>query len=224
MKQHIPNFVTSLNLLSGCIGVVFALQGQWAEAGWCMLLSGVADFLDGLVARALKVSSEMGKQLDSLADVVSFGLLPGALYFDLLSQYTQHDLLPYAGFLITVFSAWRLAKFNIDTRQSTDFIGLNTPMNAFYTFSLVWMAPQWPLLQRTEIILLCIAVSCVLLVSEIRLFSMKLKGLAWKDNRYKYIFLALALLLLIGLGISAMPIILGSYLLASWLHFKEVKA
>jgi CDP-diacylglycerol--serine O-phosphatidyltransferase len=224
MKQHLPNLVTSLNLLSGCMGVVFALQGELVAAGWCMVVSGIADFLDGMVARLLRVSSEMGKQLDSLADVISFGLLPGALLYDLLSQYSSHPYLPYAGFILTAFSAWRLAKFNIDTRQTSDFIGLNTPMNAFYTFSLVYMTPQFAFLQRVEVILIYMAISCFLLISELRLFSMKLKGLAWYPNRFKFSFLAIAIVLLIGLGIVAMPLILGCYLAASWLHFKYANA
>src|SRR5690606_19805382 len=144
MKRHVPNFITCLNLFSGCIGVTFAFAGQLQLAAYCVVLSGVFDFFDGLVARALHVKSPIGKELDSLADVVSFGLLPGAVLYHMLGVASPTvEWLPYLGFVVTVFSALRLAKFNIDDRQSTDFIGLNTPMNAFYVVSLPFIADTY---------------------------------------------------------------------------------
>src|SRR5215813_3421668 len=132
MKKYIPNSITSLNLFSGCIGVVMALQGNYLMAFYCVLASGIFDFFDGMSARALHVKSLIGKELDSLADVISFGFLPGAIIFTMLGETTDNPYVPYLGFVLTVFSALRLAKFNIDTRQSTDFIGVNTPMNTFF--------------------------------------------------------------------------------------------
>ncbi|RZM21023.1 MAG: CDP-diacylglycerol--serine O-phosphatidyltransferase, partial [Pedobacter sp.] len=127
MKKQIPNALTCANLLSGCIGIVFAFQGQLDLAAYAVLISGIFDFFDGFSARLLNVKSLIGKELDSLADMVSFGFLPGVVMFKLLDQsdYTS-PYLPFIGFLITIFSALRLAKFNIDERQTEDFIGLNT--------------------------------------------------------------------------------------------------
>src|SRR5690606_36531149 len=125
MKKHIPNFITCLNLFSGCVGVTFAFAGWLDMAAYCVLASGIFDFFDGMAARALRVKSPIGKELDSLADVVSFGLLPGAVLFSMLGTALPGNVyVPYLGFLVTIFSALRLAKFNIDDRQSTDFIGL----------------------------------------------------------------------------------------------------
>ena len=139
MKKHIPNSITLLNLFSGCIGVIMAFHQQFDYALLCMLLSAVFDFCDGMAARALKAYSNIGKELDSLADVVSFGFLPGMLAFQLLHASSLTDTcqaLPYLAFIITLFSALRLAKFNVDERQTTGFIGLATPANALFWGSL----------------------------------------------------------------------------------------
>ncbi|HEX7411488.1 MAG TPA: CDP-alcohol phosphatidyltransferase family protein, partial [Bacteroidales bacterium] len=144
MKQHIPNFVTSLNLFSGCVGVAASFSGHTTAAVILMGAAALFDFADGLMARALHVKSAIGKELDSLADVVSFGLLPGAIMYQLMLISTNlpgkeagwMNPYPYLAFLITVFSALRLAKFNIDTRQSDSFIGLPTPANALFIASL----------------------------------------------------------------------------------------
>ena len=145
LKKHIPNAITCANLFSGCIGIVFAFKGEQEVAAYFVLLSGLFDFFDGMVARLLNVKSEIGKQLDSLADMVSFGFLPGVVMFQLLmlSDYSS-AYLPYLGFLITVFSALRLAKFNIDERQTEDFIGLNTPKNTLFIVSLPFIAHDYP--------------------------------------------------------------------------------
>src|SRR5690606_40156324 len=119
MKKYIPNSITSLNLFSGCIGIVMAMNGEFLYAFYCVLASGIFDFFDGMSARLLNVKSLIGKELDSLADVISFGLLPGTIVFSLLQQSTSSSYLSYFGFLITIFSALRLAKFNIDERQTT---------------------------------------------------------------------------------------------------------
>lgn len=222
IRRHIPNAVTCLNLLSGCVGIIFAINGHWAFAAYAMLLSGVFDFFDGLVARLLDVRSPMGKELDSLADVISFGFFPGVIYFKMFQQADPGAIyLPYLGFVVTAFSALRLAKFNIDARQETDFIGLNTPMNAFYVLSLPFIAVQFPaLVLQLWFLIGSIVVTCLLLVSELRLFSMKFTSLSWKENRFRVIFVILSLILIYLLKFVAVPLVLVFYILFSYIHFK----
>jgi len=224
MKKHIPNTITCLNLFSGCIAVLFALDGAYLYMFYCVIASGVFDFFDGMLARALHVKSTIGKELDSLADMVSFGFLPGAVFFMLLQSATPSPYIPYLGFVVTVFSALRLAKFNVDERQTHDFIGLNTPMNTFLVVSLPFIAADTSFSFTLATLLPLIAVLSYLLVSEIRLFSMKLSSLAWQDNKFKYIFLLLAASLLIVLKFSAFPFILIAYISFSSLHFAQKKA
>ncbi len=223
MKRHIPNFITCLNLLSGCIGVTLALAGKLQEAAYCVILSGVFDFFDGLVARALHVKSPIGKELDSLADVVSFGLLPGAVLYALLgTTFPEKQYMAYAGFVVTLFSALRLAKFNIDDRQSTDFRGLNTPMNAFYVISLPFIAETYGHMVYHPVFLLgSIVVTSALLVSDIRLFSLKLEPWSWRTYRWKLIFVAFSTVLVGLLNFAAVPVILVLYFLFSYIHFKQ---
>ncbi|MHC8950609.1 CDP-alcohol phosphatidyltransferase family protein [Sphingobacterium hungaricum] len=222
MKKHIPNTITCLNLFSGCIGVLMVLAGDYWVAFYCVLASGIFDFFDGLVARALHVKSDIGKELDSLADVISFGFLPGAVMFMLLKDATSHAYLPYLGFIITVFSALRLAKFNIDDRQTSDFIGVNTPMNTFFIISLPFLVSSYPTVLTNQYVLLAIVgISSALLVSEIKLFSMKLSSLSWAENKFKYLFLIFSVLFLVSLKFLAFPIILVSYILFSFIHFRQ---
>ncbi|TYR34180.1 CDP-diacylglycerol--serine O-phosphatidyltransferase [Sphingobacterium phlebotomi] len=220
MKKHIPNTLTCLNLFSGCIGVLFVLKGEFLLAFYCVLVSGIFDFFDGMVARLLDVKSNIGKELDSLADVISFGFLPGAVLYKLLEASTDHVYLPYLGFVVTAFSALRLAKFNIDERQTSEFIGLNTPMNAFFIMSLPFIGavhPTW--IYQPWILLVIVAIVSFLLVSEIRLFSMKLSSLAWRENKFKYIFLFISIVFLFTLHFLALPLILLAYFILSQLHF-----
>ncbi|MFD2597469.1 CDP-diacylglycerol--serine O-phosphatidyltransferase [Sphingobacterium corticis] len=225
MKRHIPNTITLLNLLSGCVGIHFAFQGEFQMVLYCLIACGIFDFLDGTAARLLHVRSNIGKELDSLADVISFGFLPGTILFMLLKDVSSSEYLPYAGYLVTAFSALRLAKFNVDTRQDTDFIGVNTPMNTFVIISLPYIAERFPNLFTEGYLLLVITViSSFLLISEIKLFSMKVSNLSWQSNQYKYLFLLTAVILLVIWQISAMPIILLSYVLFSALHFAKQKS
>jgi len=200
------------------------LRGEFEYAAICVLASGIFDFLDGMIARLLQVKSAIGKELDSLADMVSFGFLPGAILFMLLGQvFATSSNIPYLGFVVTVFSGLRLAKFNIDDRQSTDFIGLNTPMNTFYVLSLPFIAQTYPnFILNPYFLLISIGLSSYLLISEIPLFSMKFSSLSWAANRFKYIFLGLALLLVITLQFTALPIILLLYFGLSALHFRRL--
>lgn len=223
MKKHIPNALTCANLLSGCIGIVFAFKGDLNIAAYAVLVSGIFDFFDGFSARLLNVKSEMGKELDSLADVISFGFLPGVVMFQLIAHSNQSTAyLPYVAFLITIFSALRLAKFNIDTRQSEDFIGLNTPMNSLFIVSLPFIQQQYPGVLDSTLLLIGITILMSwLLVSEIKIYSLKFGTLNWKDNKVKYIFLMISAVLIAFLKFAAIPIVLILYISSSFLHFKD---
>lgn len=187
------------------------------------LASGVFDFFDGLAARLLQVNSAIGKELDSLADVVSFGFLPGAIMFSMLASTTDAGAyVPYLGFLITVFSALRLAKFNVDERQSENFIGLNTPMNTFLIVSLPFIGKDFPETIYNPIVLSgIIVVTSYLLVSEVKLFSLKFSDLSWEANKFKFIFLIISGILICFVNFAAVPVILILYILFSYLHFKR---
>lgn len=223
MKTHIPNFITCLNLFSGCVGVTFAFAGQLDMAAYCVFASGIFDFFDGLAARALRVKSSIGKELDSLADVVSFGFLPGVVLYRMLEvAWPANGWLPYLGFLVTIFSALRLARFNIDERQSTDFVGLNTPMNAFYVVSLPFIAATYGnMVYHPAFLVGSIVATSLLLVSNIRLFSMKLRSMSWHENGWKFTFLLVSMVLVIVLRFAAVPLILVLYFLFSYIHFKR---
>ncbi|OAQ42160.1 CDP-diacylglycerol--serine O-phosphatidyltransferase [Pedobacter psychrophilus] len=219
IKKHIPNALTCGNLFSGCIGIVYAFNGDLKTVAYFVLISGIFDFFDGFAARLLHVKSDIGKELDSLADVISFGFLPGVIMYQLLLM-SGAGTLAYAGFLITIFSSLRLAKFNIDTRQTEDFIGLNTPMNTFFIISFPWLIIDIPIIGNTYFLIAIILITSYLLISEIKLFSMKMSGLSWALNKYKFIFIILALILLAFLKFAAIPIILILYILFSQIHFK----
>lgn len=222
MKKHIPNAITCANLFSGCIGIVFAFKGDLQTAAYFVVLSGIFDFFDGMVARLLNVKSKIGKDLDSLADMVSFGFLPGVIMFQLLkvSDYSS-AYLPYLGFLITVFSALRLAKFNNDARQTENFIGLNTPMNTLFICSLPFIAVDYPgVIGSTILLIAIIAITSYLLVSEIKIFSLKFSNYSWTKNSYKFIFLILSAVLIAMLKFAAIPFVLVIYISLSILHFK----
>jgi len=214
IKKHIPNFITTLNLFSGCVAVYLAFKGNYQGAFVAILLSAVFDFFDGFAARLLKAYSPMGKELDSLADVVSFGVAPGAMVFSLLSTAGMNEWLPFIGFLIPVFSGLRLAKFNIDDRQTSSFIGLPVPANAIFwaglifSFSLFMLGNLW-------LLLLLIAIFCFLLVSEIPMFSLKFKNIKWKDNQIQYIFLIGSAILLAFFLHDSFALIIGWYILLS---------
>ena len=226
MKKHIPNALTCANLLSGCIGIVYAFKGDLTVAAYAVLISGIFDFFDGFVARILGVKSEIGKELDSLADVVSFGFLPGVVMFQLLTQSNYSSpYLPYVAFLITIFSALRLAKFNIDTRQTEDFIGLNTPMNTLFIVSLPFIKNDYPdIVNNTFILIGITVVTSWLLTSEIKIFSLKFGTFTWADNKVKFIFLIVSAILIAFLKFAAIPIVLIIYMASSYLQFRENKA
>lgn len=229
MKKHIPNFITCLNLFTGCVAIFIAFQGNLTFAAYLVGVAAVFDFLDGLVARVMHAYSEIGKQLDSLADMVSFGVLPGVIMFQLMRQSAIADpdtslleveVFPFSAFIIVVFSALRLAKFNIDTRQTSSFIGLPTPANTLFVSSLplILAADKYNLgryFMNQYVLLGLSVVLCYILVAEIPLFALKFKNLSWRENNVRFIFLILSIPLLLILKFAAIPIIILLYVLLS---------
>jgi len=224
IKKHIPNAITCCNLLCGCLAIVQAFEGNLIYAAYLVGLAAIFDFFDGFAARMLKVSSAIGKDLDSLADMVTFGVVPGLVMFKLIQlsiiNYTLPISIAYIAFLIPVFSALRLAKFNNDTRQTESFIGLNTPANSMVICSIPLILKQHPyigtLLNPYVLCVLSVGLS-LLLVSEIPIFALKFKHFKWKGNEIRFIFLALSLLMLITLQFLGIPLIIILYVLLSLL-------
>ena len=211
MIRHIPNFLTCCNLLCGCFGVVFVLEGRTVPAAYFVWVAGLFDFMDGFAARLLKVSSPIGKELDSLADMVSFGLLPSLVMYKMMVVAGTPSYLPYVAFSIAAFSALRLAIFNLDERQSDSFRGLPTPANALLLTALP-LLPSIALLKDYRVLTFIIILSSYLLVSGIELFALKFKNFSWADNKIRFTFLALSVLLLITLHLAAIPVIILLYI------------
>lgn len=228
LKKHIPNTITCLNLISGCIATYYAFQSDYSMALLFIVIGAVFDFFDGMSARLLHVSSPIGKELDSLADCITFGFAPSAIVFSFLCTFHIHLLfLPFLAFIIAAFSALRLAKFNLDERQALGFIGLPTPANALFWGSLIWSLDwqRWfePYLLPDfwlYIVLVLIPISSYLLVSEIPMFALKFKTWGWKGNEVKYIFLMTCIPLLLLLGISGLAAIIAWYVILSVIHDK----
>ncbi|HEY9488994.1 MAG TPA: CDP-diacylglycerol--serine O-phosphatidyltransferase [Chryseosolibacter sp.] len=213
MKRHLPNFLTCCNLLCGCVGIVFVLEGRNIPAAYFVWLAGLFDFFDGFAARMLRISSPIGKELDSLADVISFGVLPSVVMYKMISTGSDSSFLPYIAFTIAVFSAIRLAVFNIDETQSDSFRGLNTPANTIFITALPLLhndVGTW--LYEPPLLVAITLVFSFLLVSRINFFALKFKNYSWKDNRIRFIFLILSVLLLTGLQFLAIPIIIILYI------------
>lgn len=245
MKRYIPNIITTGNLLCGCSAIVCAFEGNLALACYFIIIASALDFFDGFFARLLKVKEGIGKQLDSLSDMISFGVAPGMMLYQftkLLHQNNPSNLLNefpwlfYLAFFIPVFSAFRLAKFNIDTRQSSTFYGLPTPANAnFFIFSiLLYLFPELPqLLNVTSLIYPIVAnplimlgfgvIFSLLLVVEVPMFALKFKSLSWADNKLPFTFVLLWLGLLLFTNIVAMPVIVLVYVVWSLIaHFSNL--
>ena len=229
ITKHIPNGITLLNLLSGTIAVFFAVLGDLPEAALFVVIGIIFDFFDGFAARALNVQGELGKQLDSMADMVTSGVVPGIVLFQLILRATTDaplelmfhfktfEILPFTALFVVLASAYRLANFNIDTRQTHLFIGLPTPANTLFIVSLPLIVEYsgnlfFVELLQNQFVLLCIVVlSSYLLNAEIPLFALKFKNFSWKDNGFKYMFLACCLILLAFLQFIAIPLIILLY-------------
>ena len=218
MKKHIPNTITCCNLISGCIATYFAFQSDFELALLFIVIGAVFDFFDGMSARLLGVSSPIGKELDSLADDITFGFAPSAIIFSYLCTFHIHLLfVPFLAFVMAAFSALRLAKFNLDERQALGFIGLPTPANALFWGSLIAGAGEW--ISSWEyapyLIVVGIFVSSYLLIAEIPMFALKFKHWGWKGNEIKYIFILSCIPLLWWLGISGFAAIIAWYIILS---------
>lgn len=224
ITRNIPNTITCCNLVSGCAATVFALDYNPSAALLFIILGAIFDFFDGMSARLLHVSSPIGKELDSLADDITFGLAPAAMVYALLDTMAYPELLspfsrliPYFAFVMAAFAALRLAKFNLDDRQTTSFIGLPTPANALFWGSLIVGAGGFisnsPEMVVGVLIMICI--SSYIMVAELPMFALKFKTWGWKGNEVKYVFLLTCIPLLIIFRVSAFAIIIAWYVILS---------
>ncbi|HNY03686.1 MAG TPA: CDP-diacylglycerol--serine O-phosphatidyltransferase [Bacteroidales bacterium] len=236
IRQHVPNTLSVMNLVSGLVSLTFTFRGDFVSASMLIFLAAVFDYLDGNAARLLKAYSELGKQLDSLADLVSFGVAPGMMVFMMLSSHCEGScnslermhITPWFAMLIPVCSALRLAKFNIDLRQEVNFIGLPTPANAIFFASIplvLYVQPgMWEMIHvdflvtffaNTRILTILTVFFSYLLISDFKIFSLKFKSIAWKGNQLRFVFLTISLALFLLLFLNAIPIIILLYILAS---------
>ena len=226
MKSYIPNFITLLNLFSGCVAVIFALEGNMKLTALFVCLGIFFDFFDGLLARKLKVQSELGVQLDSLADMVTSGLVPGLVLFHLLELTPQFswdtiNLLPYFGLLVTLASAYRLAKFNISTNQSDAFIGLPTPANALLIISLPLISEYQnsetihAIILNPWVLIALTLLSCYLLNAPIKLIALKFKTWNFKDNASRYILIFLSVAIIAVFQFVGIPFVILAYIVLS---------
>jgi CDP-diacylglycerol---serine O-phosphatidyltransferase len=214
--KHIPNLLTCLNLLCGCIGIVFVLEGYAVPTAYFIWAACLFDFFDGFAARLLKVHSLIGKELDSLADMVSFGVLPSMMMYTLINKQTDINLLPYVAFVIAIFSALRLAKFNIDERQTDSFIGLPTPANALFLTALPFLPDSlWEIVQQPWVLVSISLIFSLLLVAEFELFALKFKNFGWRGNEVRFTFLLLAVLAIAAWQQAAIPFVILSYIVVS---------
>mgnify|MGYP001598180773 CR=1 FL=1 len=220
MLKHIPNLLTISNLICGCIALYFTFHNNLVFAAYLIGLAAVFDFMDGAVARLLNMSSPMGKELDSLADMVSFGVVPGSVVFHLLEASTLSTY-SFVALTIPAFSAYRLAKFNVDERQNENFIGLPTPANCLIFVSLPLITSFHgesmiaSVIEIPEVLIALTLLLSLAMVSEIPLFSLKFKNLKFADNKLRFFFIGLAILLLALLQFSAIPLIVLLYLILS---------
>ncbi len=214
--RHIPNALTSANLLMGCLGILAMIE-NWAIPGaYFVWAACVFDFFDGFAARWLKVSSAIGKELDSLADVVSFGVLPAFIMYRYFSQAGADTIWASVSFLLAIFSALRLAKFNIDPNQSDNFIGLPTPANALFLSALFFLPAPWHAWVHQPWVLTLITVAFAgVLVSPLPLFALKFKTWGWAENKTRFTFLFLSVLLLIIAREAGIALIIVLYILMS---------
>lgn len=234
-KKHVPNLITLLNLTSGLIALIYAFNTHYQMAFVWVCIGIFFDFWDGFFARLLKAQSPVGLQLDSLADMVTSGVVPGLVMFQVLSGIAEMQdeynlsgenyylgLLPFAGFIITLASCYRLAKFNVDTRQTDSFIGLPTPANALFIMSLPVIQLHsngtgilFDLLSNPYVLVGISLLSAFMLNAEIPLFSLKVKYFNWETNKIQIIFLIVSVLFLFFFQYAAIPLIILFYVILS---------
>jgi CDP-diacylglycerol--serine O-phosphatidyltransferase len=228
VKKHVPNAITCANLFSGCIGIVYAFQQNLIFAAYALFLAAIFDFFDGFASRVLQSFSGIGKELDSLADMVSFGVLPSVILYELFLEAPQIDkvspYLNFIAFLIPVFSALRLAKFNTDSRQAEIFIGLPTPANAILIASFPLIIQQYTgfsvYILNPYGLSVFVLVMCFLLVAEMPLMSLKFKNRDFNQNIYRYLLLLFSAILILFFKFVAVPVVIFIYIALSIIQFK----
>ena len=228
IKQNIPNIITLTNVLCGCLAILSLTQGEYMMVFWYAFIAGWLDLGDGLAARLLNVKSELGKQLDSLADMVTFGVLPGFVMYHLIAESISNEpeYLAYFGFAVTISACLRLAIFNIDTRQSSNFVGVPTPANTAFVIGLllIWHHESLGLqaFLTLPVLIVLSLFSAFLLNSSFTMFSFKMKNTKWKGNevRYAYLLLSLALIPFVGWAIFALGFLL--YVIMSVLFTNKI--
>ncbi len=230
--KHLPNLITLLNLLAGCLAIVAVSKGELGYASWWLILALALDLLDGAMARLLNAQSAIGKQLDSLADMVSFGVAPAFMMYTLLQGVSENAYLAYAAFLLPLFGAIRLARFNIDTEQEKEFTGLPIPAAALMVLAIPlalncklggipWLNDFYS--HPYGLIAIVLAL-CFLMVSPLRLFSLKISSIYWKHNRGRYILIVFAIGFFLSYRFAAIPFILLAYILLSLFKLNEAES
>ena len=227
IMKHLPNIITLSNLFCGCVALICLFSQQYYIALLWILLGGIADYCDGLVARALGVHSDLGKELDSLADMVTFGVVPGTILYILLAneadihQTIDHPVVAaLPGFLVTLFSCLRLAMFNLDDSQHSDFRGMPTPGSTLLIAGLLLLAlSEYSALRQfvthPAFLYPYIVLHSWLLVSPIRMFSLKMKSFQWHGNEIRYIFLLIAIILVLLLQLESLAFVMVAYVVLS---------
>ena len=228
--RHVPNMITCLNVFCGCLSILSSFDGRLEMAAYFIFAAAVFDFFDGFTARLLKAYSAIGKELDSLADMVSFGVAPASIMYAMLLSAAAENGLPVEpytcgwfvailAYIIAVFSALRLAKFNIDERQTDSFIGLPTPANALFVCSLAFISSGNGQLamftNQLYVLLAVVVVFSYLLVAELPLFSLKFKSFDWKNNKIRYMFISLSALILMILHWVGLAVVILVYIILS---------
>ncbi|MEP1792108.1 CDP-alcohol phosphatidyltransferase family protein [Reichenbachiella sp.] len=222
IRNVIPNAFTSFNLVFGCLAIIEIFEGRLENVIYYTVLSGIVDFFDGFLARLLKSASNIGKDLDSLADMVSFGVVPALVMYQLLQISAPGTYWPYLAVLIVVMSGLRLAKFNNDERQSDRFFGLPTPANAFLIISLAHLATDgilWEVVNNWQVLVGITLIMSILLVIDIPMMAFKFKQYGWKGNELKYIFLIITIIMALTLQLVAVPLIIVLYITGSVLAY-----
>ena len=231
MKNHIPNIITLFNMLSGILSIYSAMSGYLDLAAYLIFIAGIFDFFDGFAARLLNAKSEIGAELDSLADVVSFGVAPGFILFQMISisngqsinMEGEFNILPFIAFVVPAFGALRLAKFNVDDEQSDSFLGLPIPAQAIFIASLPLIKSNlyedggffFELVSNTYFLLAVAVTASFLMVLRFPMFALKFNGFGWKKNKTKYVFIGISLILILLFKIVAIPFVILFYILFS---------
>lgn len=219
MKKHIPNCLSVLNLISGTIGTLLALHGELVYASYSIFIGACLDFLDGLAAKLLRAQSAFGQQLDALADLITFGMLPSAILYMLIKTYESCPYRPYAALCMVVFAALRLARFNVEPKQTDQFTGLPTTANAILvaTLPIILQRALYPTLvnalTQPLVLPLCTMLLSYLLVSHIPFITLKFQGFSWRTNQSRYCLIALGVLSIVAMHVEGVFLSLGLYIL-----------